>query len=163
MLGGLGLIVGPFITTATTVAAVASQIPEVDDYETLLDDEYSTLDNGFPAEGEIEVELTVTSTSTTPVDITYSYDNALTGADRQQVDTEALASAVPWSESVTMKYKAEYGYDSSSASVYATTSDYSDTSQLTCTLTVNGAVVEEATSSSYVSCSGYSLADYLTE
>lgn len=162
-LGALSLLGGWGLTLLTSAATFNSAAESVDDYETLLDDEYSTLDNGFPAEGEIEVELTVTSTSTTPVDITYGYDNALKGADRQQVNTEALASAVPWSESVTMKYKAEYGYDSSSASVYATTSDYSDTSQLTCTLTVNGAVVEEATSSSYVTCSGYSLADYLTE
>ncbi|WP_424466475.1 hypothetical protein [Pseudoclavibacter helvolus] len=151
VLGAIALLGGWAITLGTS-AGIAQDISN--EATTQIDElsEEST--------GELEVELTITSTGTSPVDITYSYENDLAGSDRVQVDTEALATAVPWSESVTMKYESSYGYDGTLASVSASHSDYSDTSELSCTLTVNGTVIVEASSSSYVSCYDSNLSQY---
>ncbi|MBF4551169.1 hypothetical protein C5E07_14985 [Pseudoclavibacter sp. RFBJ3] len=150
-LGGIALLGGWAITLATS-AGVAQ---DISDEATTQIDELSD-----ESSGELEIELTITSTGTSPVDITYSYENGLAGSDRVQVDTEALATAVPWSETTTMKYEASYGYDSTLASVSASHSDYNDQSELSCTLTVNGTVIVEASSSSYVSCYDSNLSQY---
>ncbi|PPG32145.1 DUF308 domain-containing protein [Pseudoclavibacter sp. RFBB5] len=150
-LGGIALLGGWAITLATS-AGIAQDISN----EAITQvDELSE-----ETTGELEIELTITSSGTSPVDITYNYENGLAGSDRVQVDTEALATAVPWSESVTMKYESSYGYDSTLASVSASQSDYNDQSTLSCTLTVNGTVVVEASSSSYVSCYDSNLSQY---